>query len=62
MFGTVGLIISGTISTFANGIVFFTIARFFVMFFTGGKHRLINFFEEYFFLDLMHMQSKIIFC
>uniref|UniRef100_A0A915PH97 Major facilitator superfamily (MFS) profile domain-containing protein n=1 Tax=Setaria digitata TaxID=48799 RepID=A0A915PH97_9BILA len=38
MFGTVGLIVSGLASTFVNNLVFFTIARFFVMFFTGGKH------------------------
>ncbi|KAM3722353.1 Organic cation transporter protein [Dirofilaria immitis] len=38
MFGTVGLIVSGLASTFMNNLIAFTIARFFVMFFTGGKH------------------------
>ncbi|VDK88699.1 unnamed protein product [Litomosoides sigmodontis] len=38
LFGTIGLIVSGLLSTFANNLIFFTIARFFVMFFTGGKH------------------------
>lgn len=38
IFGTIGLIISGTVSTFATGLYTFTLARFFVMFFTGGKH------------------------
>lgn len=38
IFGTIGLIISGMLSTFATGIYSFTIARIFVMFFTGGKH------------------------
>ncbi|MFH4974015.1 hypothetical protein AB6A40_000724 [Gnathostoma spinigerum] len=38
VFGTIGLIISGAASTFATGLISFTVARFFVMFFTGGKH------------------------
>ncbi|VDM99627.1 unnamed protein product [Thelazia callipaeda] len=38
MFGTIGLIVSGLASTFVSDLVTFTIARFFVMFFTGGKH------------------------
>ncbi|EJW84145.1 hypothetical protein WUBG_04946 [Wuchereria bancrofti] len=38
LFGTIGLIVSGLASTFINNLVAFTIARFFVMFFTGGKH------------------------
>ncbi|EFO18407.2 hypothetical protein LOAG_10089 [Loa loa] len=38
LFGTIGLIISGLASTFVNNLVAFTVARFFVMFFTGGKH------------------------
>uniref|UniRef100_A0A0N5AVA0 MFS domain-containing protein n=1 Tax=Syphacia muris TaxID=451379 RepID=A0A0N5AVA0_9BILA len=38
LFGTVGLIVSGFASTFAVGLWSFTAARFFVMFFTGGKH------------------------
>ncbi|VBB34729.1 unnamed protein product, partial [Acanthocheilonema viteae] len=38
LFGTIGLIISGLASTFVNSLVAFTVARFFVMFFTGGKH------------------------
>ncbi|VIO95417.1 Uncharacterized protein BM_BM59 [Brugia malayi] len=38
LFGTIGLIISGLASTFINNLVAFTAARFFVMFFTGGKH------------------------
>lgn len=42
LFGTIGLIVSGLLSTFANDLIFFTIARFFVMFFVGGKHRLIK--------------------
>ncbi|VDN56617.1 unnamed protein product [Dracunculus medinensis] len=38
IFGSVGLIISGFLSTFAPNIIIFTILRFFVMLFTGGKH------------------------
>uniref|UniRef100_F1KYH4 Organic cation transporter protein n=1 Tax=Ascaris suum TaxID=6253 RepID=F1KYH4_ASCSU len=38
IFGSAGLIVSGAASTFATGLIPFTIARFFVMFFTGGKH------------------------
>lgn len=38
LFGTVGLIVSGLVSTFATNLVVFTVARFFVMLFTGGKH------------------------
>ncbi|CAG9535997.1 unnamed protein product [Cercopithifilaria johnstoni] len=38
LYGTIGLIVSGLASSFMNNLIGFTIARFFVMFFTGGKH------------------------
>ncbi|VDN17510.1 unnamed protein product [Gongylonema pulchrum] len=38
IFGTVGLIVSGVVSTLSTNLVMITVARFFVMLFTGGKH------------------------